>query len=356
MIFKSRESSRESFSVDSLLFRSLRIAGVVSLSGALLIALVVSFLDRQVSVSHGSDTDSVTVALGEHEGAVELASDLRDRGIIGSKYAFIYHVLKEGLRTKLRAGNYLLDGTMSIPEIVGKIVRGEVVEKGVKVTFPEGMTAEEMSTRLSSNGLSGEAFLDAVRNPDPSLSDRYPFLSIAPPSATLEGFLFPDTYFFDPKLGADSIVEKMLDGFSDRVGPLLFEAEGAGGYDALVLASILETEVRTESDRRIVADIFLRRIEVGMPLQSDATVRYALGEIKIKHSLDDISVESPYNTYANKGLPPGPISNPGLVSIWAALDPAPSPYWFFLNNPETGKTVFSATFEEHIVNKAKNGL
>jgi UPF0755 protein len=148
----------------------------------------------------------------------------------------------------------------------------------------------------------------------------------------------------------------MLDGFSDRVGPLLFEAEGAGGYDALVLASILETEVRTESDRRIVADIFLRRIEVGMPLQSDATVRYALGEIKIKHSLDDISVESPYNTYANKGLPPGPISNPGLVSIWAALDPAPSPYWFFLNNPETGKTVFSATFEEHIVNKAKNGL
>jgi len=322
----------------------------------LLIALAISFLERQIVVSRGSDVESVTVTLGEREGTMELASDLRDRGIIGSKYAFIFHILKEGLRTNLRAGNYLLDGAMSIPEIVGKIVRGEVVEKGVKVTFPEGMTAEEMSARLSANGLSGEAFLDAVRNPDPSLRDRYPFLSIAPPSATLEGFLFPDTYFFDPDLGADSIVEKMLDGFSDRVGPLLSEAEGGVGYDTLVLASILETEVRTESDRRTVADIFLRRIEVGMPLQSDATVRYALGETKIKHSLDDISVESPYNTYANKGLPPGPISNPGLISIRAALDPTPNRYWFFLNNPETGETVFSVTFEEHVANKGRNGL
>ena len=131
---------------------------------------------------------------------------------------------------------------------------------------------------------------------------------------------------------------------------------GKARYEALTLSSIVEMEVRTDADRKIVADIFRRRIDAGMPLQSDATVRYALGVTKVKHSLTDIAVDSPYNTYVNKGLPPGPISNPGLSSLQAVLTPTPNQYLYFLNNPNTGETVFAKTFEEHIANKAKNGL
>lgn len=341
---------------NGLIFRIVRATGIFFLAVILLVGATISFFDRTVTASRGIRTEPTIVTFGEREGVTELATTLRAAGIIGSKYGFIYHVLKEDVRTKLRAGNYLLDGTMSIPDIVRKIVRGETVEKGVKVTFPEGLTAEEMAARLDTNGLPGAAFLEMVRHPEPSLSARYPFLSIVPAGSTLEGFLFPDTYFFDAEGGADAVIGKMLDGFADRAAPLLSEVPESDRYATLVLASVLETEVRTESDRRTVADIFLRRIDAGMPLQSDATVRYVLGETKVKHSLEDIAVASPYNTYANKGLPPGPISNPGLVSVRAALDPLPNPYWFFLNNPETGKTVFSETFEEHVANKGKNGL
>ncbi len=148
----------------------------------------------------------------------------------------------------------------------------------------------------------------------------------------------------------------MLDGFAARAMPVFSALSAQKRYDALVLASIVEGEVRTDADRRMVADLFLRRIASGMPLQSDATVRYALGETKVKHSLADLAVDSPYNSYTNKGLPPGPVSNPGLSSIRAAFDPLPNPYVYFLNNPETGQTVFAETFEEHVANKAKNGL
>lgn len=319
-------------------------------------AVFISYLGNAVETSRGSRQETVTVTLGGNEGVFVFASDLGARGIISSELPFLYYLFREHLRTKLQAGNYGLSGTMSVRDIVAKIVRGETVEKGVKVTFPEGMTAEDMAAKLDAAGLPGDAFLNIVRHPDPSLRIRYPFLAAVPAEASLEGFLFPDTYFFDLKQGADAIVSKMLDGFQVRAEPLLASLPEGQRYDALILASIVETEVKTDGDRRIVADIFKRRIALGMPLQSDATVRYALGVTKVKHSLADISVDSPYNTYANKGLPPGPVSNPGLSSIRAVLNPTSNTYLYFLNNPSTGETVFSTTFEEHVANKAKNGL
>ncbi len=313
-------------------------------------------LTKSVEQSRGNGTEAVIVSFGASEGVMTLATALKEKGIISSEIPFVYYLLKENLRTKLQAGDYLVSGTMSISDIVKKIVRGETVEEGTKVTFPEGITAVEMASRLDANGLSGSEFLEAVRHPDASLRKTYPFLLGMPADATLEGFLFPDTYFFDPKGGTDGILTKMLDGFENRVVPALATTAEGDRYSALTLASVVEMEVRTDSDRKIVADIFNRRIAVGMPLQSDATVRYVLGETKIKHSLTDIAIDSPYNTYVNKGLPPGPISNPGMSSIVAVLNPTPNKYMYFLNNPNTGQTVFSETFEEHVANKGKNGL
>jgi UPF0755 protein len=184
-----------------------------------------------------------------------------------------------------------------------------------------------------------------------------------PDGQSLEGYLFPDTYIFPEHATAELIVNELLENYGKRTEKLregyektmerkrLFDWHGL-----MTLASIVENEVRTKEDRRMVADLFIRRLEIGQSLQSDATLRYILGETKVKYSLEETRVVSPYNTYQNPGLPPGPIGNPGLESIEAVLSPLPNEYFYFLNNATTGETVFSKTFEEHVQNKSRNGL
>ena len=336
-----------------------RVLRVVLFVAAVLVIVsfsVLFFIVRGVEYSRGSETGEIVFTVVEGEDVRMLAERLRDADIIGSEWSFLYHLSRGDARKRIQAGDYLVSGTLSIPELVERFVSGETFDRGIRITFPEGWTAEQMAERLSENGFDGAAFLALFRDPAPALRTDYAFLGNIPESATLEGVLFPDTYFFDPASGAEDVVRKILDGFEAKAAPVLSGYDGRGWYDALILASILETEVRTEADRRQVADLFLRRLEADMALQSDATVRYALGETKVQHSLDDISIDSPYNSYKYPGLPPGPVSNPGLVSIRAALDPIPNSYWYFLNNPETGETVFSVTFEEHVANKGRNGL
>lgn len=323
------------------------------------LVLAAFFLVRSESYQAGGrEQGEVRFMFETGTDAFALASDLRSAGVIRSEYAFLYRLWDEESWKTLQAGEYLLSGAMTIPEIIGKLSRGETIQKGIKVTFPEGWTAAEMAARLTERGLPGSEFLELVNDPRSEWRTEFPFLENLPQEASLEGVLFPDTYFFSLEFGPEAIVRKMLMNFQERIGsaPDFSEKIGKSWYDSLILASIVEAEVKTESDRRMVADIFLRRMTVGMPLQSDATVRYVLGETKIQHSLDDIAVDSPYNTYKYKGLPPGPIGNPGIVSLRAATAPQVNPYLYFLNNPETGETVFSVTFEEHVENKAKHGL
>jgi len=329
------------------------IVGVALIFGAAFL-----FIRSDSQRAGGSEQEEIRFTFEKNEDVSSLAGRLEASGLIRSEYTFLYFLFSEDAWKGLQAGDYLLSGNMTIPEIVGKFSRGETIQKGVKITFPEGWTAKEMAARLSENGLPGEGFLTLSMEPKSEWRTEYPFLSGIPESASLEGFLFPDTYFFSTEFGAEAIVLKMLSNFSERMEESsdFFEKQGARRYESLILASILEAEVKTEGDRKMVADLFLRRIAVGMPLQSDATVRYVLGVTKVQHSLDDIAIDSPYNTYKYKGLPPGPIGNPGLVSMRAAASPQVNPYWYFLNNPDTGETVFSATFEEHVANKTKNGL
>ena len=320
----------------------------------------VFFVSRSAYTSHGPVATDTPFTFAKGEGAVSLAKRLQDAGLISHESSFLWYLWREGHLKGLQAGDYLLNGNMTIPEIAGKLIRGDTVEKGVRITFPEGWTAGDMADRLTANGLPGEDFLALVKTPKDSWKQRFPFLVMLPSGQTLEGFLFPDTYFFDPKAGADKIVEKMLGDFQVKAEPTLASAGPSDAtmdpYRRLVLASLLESEVKTPEDRKMVADIFLRRMEVGMPLQSDATLKYALGVKKRQYSGSDLDVVSPYNTYANKGLPPGPISNPGVTAIDAVIHPTANAYWYFLSNQGTGKTVFSVTFDEHVVNKGKNGL
>jgi len=249
---------------------------------------------------------------------------------------------------------------LTIPEIAKIITsKKETILNQVKITFPEGWTAKKMADRMSANNLPGDEFLSLVNDPADEILSEFSFLSDKLENKTLEGYLFPDTYFFAADAGAEDIVAKLLNNFDKKINESLrneITNQGKGIYEVLSMASIIENEVRSSEDRKIVSDIFWGRIKTGQPLQSCATLAYILGVNKKQYSLEDTRIDSPYNTYVNKGLPPGPISNPGIVSIEAAIYPTLTDYNYFLSDPETGETVFSRTLDEHNANKVKHGL
>lgn len=323
--------------------------------------IVVSFLavDHQASLSHGDKGSLQVIEIKPGENMFDIGRKLQDAGIVSWRDYFAYYVWKEDLRHSLVAGKYQLSGKMTIPEIAKVITQGDIVPKGVTIIFPEGFDSQKMADRLNANSLPGNAFLELVKNPKPEWRAKFWFLKDLPQNASLEGFLFPDTYTFTFETSADAIVVKMLSDFENRfteVQKAAMEKQGKNIFDVVTLASIVENEVRNDADRKLVADLFLRRISTDMPLQSDATVKYVRGESKVQHSFEETRVDSPYNTYINKGLPPGPISNPGLESLKAVISPTPNPYFYFLNDTTTGETIFSTTFEEHVINKTKHGL
>jgi UPF0755 protein len=248
---------------------------------------------------------------------------------------------------------------LTIREIAFMITEGKVAPHDVRVTFPEGWGSKKMAQRLTANGLPGAEFLSLVQSPKPAWKAQFDFLADAPQSATLEGFLFPDTYFFDPQSSADVIVEKMLNNFGKKFdAPIRAKVaeQKRSVYETVTLSSIVENEVKSFEDRKIVADIFLRRLGIGQALQSCATLQYILGVDRTQYSYAETQTPSPYNTYINKGLPPGPIGNPGLISLQAVLSPQGNTYFYFLSDPKTGNTIFSTTYEDHLKNKKLYGL
>lgn len=274
-------------------------------------------------------------AIKEGERLKEIAGNLRKEGMINSKWVFIFYVWLRGKAGVLQAGNYNLSPSMNIREISRKIINGDIIQDWVKVTIPEGWSIKQIEKQLVASGLI-------------SAGDKLP--------PEQEGFLFPDTYYFDKDFTITDIVEKMLDNFDKKLTEDLkteIKKQGKTIFEIITMASILEKEVQTYEDMQIVSGIFWKRIENNYPLESCATIAYILGVDKWRYSYEDTRIESPYNTYLNTGLPPTPITNPGLSAIKAAIYPLESDYNFFLSDPETGKTIFSKTLEEHNQNKAK---
>jgi UPF0755 protein len=186
-------------------------------------------------------------------------------------------------------------------------------------------------------------------------SVQFPFLKDKPKQASLEGYLFPDTYELKEQDLAGSLAKSMLSNFSEKLTPeLLKEISGQDKtvFEVVTLASLLEKEVRTMADKKTVSGIIYKRLRNGMRLQVDATVLYALDKEGTKVSYDDLWLDSPYNTYRYSGLPPGPICNPGRESLLAAVYPEENEYWYYLSAPD-GQTHFSRTLEEHNVKKVK---
>lgn len=251
----------------------------------------------------------------------QIAKNLENKDLIKWAPMFQVYVLFAGISGNLQAGSYYLSSSMNIPEITGKFVRGDVAK--MKATIPEGFTIKQIEEKLN--------------------------IKIDP---NLEGFLFPDTYYFSYFATNEEIIKMMIDNFNRKTAHLKITPE------IVIMASLLEKEVRTFEDKKLVSGIFWRRIKAGIPMQSCATIAYILQreDWTFREMLKEIGkgkkIDSPYNTYMYKGLPIGPISNPGLESILAAIYPKASDYWFFLSTPK-GETIFSRTLAEHNIAKAK---
>jgi UPF0755 protein len=196
----------------------------------------------------------------------------------------------------------------------------------MKVTIPEGYTVREIEEKLK----------------------------IKLPGENLEGYLFPDTYYFPLDVSGEEVVRIMHENFEKKIAPYLKEIEKSGKSlkDIIIMASLIEKEVKTKEEKELVSGILWKRLKAGIPLQVDATITYITGKKTTKIPLEDLKIDSPYNTYKYKGLPPAPICNPGLESILAALYPKESDYWYYLSKPD-GKTLFFKDYEEFIVAKAK---
>lgn len=280
----------------------------------------------------------------------EIANNLKREGLITSEILFRIYIFGKGFYKKLQAGSYLLSPSMSIPEIARKFVVGDVIR--VKITIPEGFTLRQIEEKLKENNLKvNNLFLLKAKD----FKEEFEFLKEVPDDATLEGFLFPDTYFFFLDQSEREIVKKMLENFDKKFNSQLKEEvrrQGKSVFEILILASLIEKEVRNFEEKKLVSGILWKRLKHGMPLQVDATITYITGKRTTKISIEETKIDNPYNTYRYVGLPPGPICNPGLESILAALYPKESEYWYYLSTPE-GETIFSKTLLEHNIAKAK---
>ncbi len=308
-------------------------------------------------------TNKKLFVVNSGDSARVVAVNLRKEDLIDSEWAMLYYLWSQDLRGVVKTGKYTIPIGATVPDIATMITTGKSMRRDIKVTFPEGTTLAEMAEILRKKGFDGDGFLALTQKPSTEMIAQFAFLREVPTEGigrSLEGYLFPDTYFLLPEVTALEIAQKMLENFDKKVTPILSTRNAiANKYDLhqlITIASIVEGEVHRDDERPIVAGIFFNRLEIGMALGSDATLDYIFGEAKVKHSLEETKIDSPYNTYQVAGLPPGPIGNPGLKAIAAVFAPAQTKYLFFLNNATTGKTVFGRTFDEHIANKNKNGL
>lgn len=302
----------------------------------------------------------VNVEVRQGDSAEAIGERLQAAGAIQNSDLFSELTALEGLQNGLAAGQYSLQQNMPVSEVITRLHQGST--GAIKVTIPEGKRVEEVAAILqNANVVSAKDFLNALN----SGSYNYDFLAGRSSGTGLEGFIFPDTYDFPTHNNAQDVVNLMLKTFGQRVTPDLragFAQQGLSIPQAVTLASIVEREAQEPSERPTIASVFLNRMKLGMPLQADPTVQFALaadpqsvskyGLWKQELTLDDLKVDSPFNTYVNPGLPPGPIANPGLASLQAVAHPAQTTYLYFVAKND-GTHVFASTFAEHQANIAK---
>jgi UPF0755 protein len=287
-----------------------------------------------------------------------IARELRRQELISNELLFRAYVFIKGVSGSLQAGNYALSASMSFSDIVSKLRSGDTIKIGV--TIFEGFDISQIETTLNAGfndpkvcGVKCGKKIVLSYYQAKDFKNRFTFLKDAPDDASLEGYLYPDTYRFTASDDHDSVARRMLNNFESKLSPDVIneiKSQKKTVYEVITMASLIEKEVRGQSDKRKVAGIMMNRLEAGMPLQIDATLAYITEKHTTRFTIKDTKIDSPYNTYVYRGLPKGPICNPGMESILAAVYPEKTDYFFYLSAAD-GRTIFSRNFQEHLVAK-----
>ncbi len=295
----------------------------------------------------------VSFAVPTGAGLSTIAEELEAKNLIKSSFAFKTHVRLNGRDHVLRAGSYVLQPSMSAPEILEVLTGGSAGE--VSITIPEGFTVADIDRLMAAKGFTETgAVLECAKACDVS---KFTFLPPSGgPGGRVEGYLYPDTYFIGGEGGnPEEFLSRLLHTFEQKVVQELSSEIAASGkslHAIMTMASLIEEEAANNAERPVISGILWKRLDEGIILGVDAAVRYAVGKRTEPLTRADLEIDSPYNIRAWQGLPPGPIANPGLASIKAALHPESSPYYYYLHGTD-GNIHYARTNEEHNQNRVQ---
>ncbi len=298
-----------------------------------------------------TNTEKVSFQIKKGAPIDQIAKDLKEKGLIKSPLSFKLYTKLNHQDTEILAGRFLLNKSMNIKEITNTLKDAKQSES--VITIQEGLEIKDIDQKLVDLGLTqpGE-FINEVKNFDGW--NYYSFLdkeNLKTLSLPLEGYIYPDTYFLDPAdFSPHDLIYLALDNFEKKTEDLRPQIKNHSLNQILTMASIIEREVFGEKDRKLVSGILWKRLESGWMIGADATLLYITDDNKITG--EDLAIESPYNTRKYAGLPPGPIGNPSIESIKAAMFPEESDYWFYLTTLDTGEVIYSKSNDEHNGNKA----
>ncbi|HNP79262.1 MAG TPA: endolytic transglycosylase MltG [Candidatus Pacearchaeota archaeon] len=283
---------------------------------------------------------------------LEVANNLKSRGYIRSKIVFIYELIKDNKKSEIKAGKYNLEKEMNNQEIINIITKG--FSSLSKIIIIPGTTIQDIANTLNKQtSISQEDFFKLALSNNKEITEEFSFLQDKPIEVGYEGYFFPDTYQIDFYQTKEDFIKIVFSNFDKRLNEDLrknIEKNNRSIFETVIIASMIEKEVIVYEDKQMVSGILWKRLDSGVPLQVDSALLYFLSSDN--PSVDDRNIESWYNTYKYKGLPLTPICNPGIESIKAAIYPQNSDYWYYLNTRD-GKTIFSKTLGEQLINKAK---
>lgn len=296
--------------------------------------------------------NNISFQIKKGQSVKEIASNLEEKELIKSDTAFYLYAKYNDLGEQILAGRFILKQNMNVPEIIAALSDPSLSE--TIITIQEGLSIKEIDEKLSKeNIIKNNEFVSAVKNFNGW--QYYGFLEKNIQKKLeypLEGYIYPDTYFIDTStFKASDLIYMALDNFEIKIEPYINQINDKSLSEIIIMASIVENEVFGKEDRKKVAGILWKRLENNWTLGADATLLYITNDRKIDKT--DLNLDSPYNTRKYGGLPPGPIGNPSIEAIEASLNPIKTPYWFYLNSPDTGETIYAISNDDHNQNKEK---
>ncbi|WP_018249766.1 endolytic transglycosylase MltG [Orenia marismortui] len=301
-----------------------------------------SYVDRLLGPVNTLKSEDKVIEVEPGSSVVRVSNKLYENQLIRSPMAFKFYIKLKGLATEIQAGYYRLNSKMPATEIAEKLVKGQVAT--YSITIPEGKTIEEIGQVLAKHELDEEKFLSLAKNKEVVFIKSNPKVKY-----NLEGFLFPETYQIPYGANEEEIIDIMLKEFERKISLLKDEIKESkyNLEEIITIASLIQAESKLDQEGPLVASVIYNRLNKNMKLQLDATVQYSLSKRKSRLLYSDLKVDTPYNTYKNYGLPPGPINNPGIEAIKSALDPKETNYLYYVLTTD-GKHRFTESYKEHL--------